>query len=187
MRAEEIQGGIWTIPPERYKTGVPNVVPLTSEARRWIGGREAGFLFSSNGGKRAFNGYSKAKLQLDEEIARLRKNLKQKPMPSWILHDLRRTARSLMARAGVFSDIAELVLGHKIPGVRGVYDRHSYADEKRDALEKLRSPVKRILDGAVAELVGIEGGVVSGVLNLESSGVEASDWRPRHDEHYHEA
>jgi hypothetical protein len=40
--------------------------------------------------------------------------------------------------------------------------------------------------GAVAELVGIEGGVVSGVINLESSGVEASDWRPRHDEHYHE-
>ena len=43
------------------------------------------------------------------------------------------------------------------------------------------------VDGAVAELVGNEGGVVSGVFNLESSGVEASDWRPRHDEHYHEA
>jgi hypothetical protein len=41
-------------------------------------------------------------------------------------------------------------------------------------------------EGGVAELVGIEGGVVSGVINLESSGVEASDWRPRHDEHYHE-
>jgi hypothetical protein len=36
---------------------------------------------------------------------------------------------------------------------------------------------------AVAELVGIEGGVVSGVFNLESSGVEAPDWRPRHDKH----
>jgi hypothetical protein len=41
--------------------------------------------------------------------------------------------------------------------------------------------------GAVGELVGNEGGVVSGVINLESSGVRASDWRPRHDEHYHEA
>ena len=41
--------------------------------------------------------------------------------------------------------------------------------------------------GPVAGLVGNEGGVVSGVINLESSGVEASDWRPRHDEHYHEA
>jgi hypothetical protein len=40
---------------------------------------------------------------------------------------------------------------------------------------------------AVAELVGNEGGVVSGVFNLESSDVEASDWRPRHDKHYHEA
>jgi hypothetical protein len=41
--------------------------------------------------------------------------------------------------------------------------------------------------GPVAELVGIEGGVVSGVFNLESSGVEAPDRRPRHEEHYHEA
>ena len=40
---------------------------------------------------------------------------------------------------------------------------------------------------AVAGLVGIEGGVVSGVFNLESSGVRASDWRPRHDKRYHEA
>jgi transposase len=44
-----------------------------------------------------------------------------------------------------------------------------------------------VVQGAVAELVGIEVGVVSGVMNLESSGVEASDWRPRHDEQYHEA
>ena len=43
------------------------------------------------------------------------------------------------------------------------------------------------LEGHVAELVGIEGGVVSGVINLESSGVEAPDRRPRHEEHYHEA
>jgi transposase len=47
--------------------------------------------------------------------------------------------------------------------------------------------VEQSLPGTVAELVGIEGGVVSGVINLESSGVEASDWRPRHDEPYHEA
>jgi hypothetical protein len=40
--------------------------------------------------------------------------------------------------------------------------------------------------GPVAELVGIEGGVVSGVFNLESSDVGASDRRPRHEELYHE-
>jgi hypothetical protein len=41
--------------------------------------------------------------------------------------------------------------------------------------------------GGVAGLVGIKCGVVSGVINLESSGIEAPDWRPRHDKHYHEA
>jgi hypothetical protein len=44
-----------------------------------------------------------------------------------------------------------------------------------------------LVGGAVAGLVGIECGVVSGVINLESSGVEASDWRPRHDKQYYAA
>jgi polyphosphate kinase 2 (PPK2 family) len=45
---------------------------------------------------------------------------------------------------------------------------------------------KDIRGGAVAGVVGIEGGVVSEVINLESSGVEAPDRRPRHEQHYHE-
>ena len=40
--------------------------------------------------------------------------------------------------------------------------------------------------GRVAELVGIEGGVVSEVINLESSGVRVPDRRPRHGQQYHE-
>jgi integrase len=152
MRAEEIDGNTWTIPAERYKTGVPNVVPLTKEALRWIGGRDAGFLFSSNGGKRAFNGYSKAKGQLDKVIARQLRKTRLKAVPAWTLHDLRRTARSLMARAGVPSEVAEQVLGHKIPGVRGVYDRHSYAAEKREALEKLGTLIERMLNPSANDL-----------------------------------
>ena len=50
-----------------------------------------------------------------------------------------------MSRAGVSSDHAERVLGHVIPGVRGVYDRHEYAVEKRAALEKLDAQIARIL------------------------------------------
>jgi integrase len=53
------------------------------------------------------------------------------------MHDLRRTARSLMSRAGVRPDIAERVLGHAIGGVHGIYDRHSYREEKADALRCL--------------------------------------------------
>jgi ABC-type multidrug transport system fused ATPase/permease subunit len=70
----------------------------------------------------------------------------------------------------------------EIEGVHTAYD-------KADVLEGVSLKIEpgRITCGPVAELVGIEGGVVSGVINLESSGVEASDWRPRHDEQYYEA
>jgi hypothetical protein len=51
----------------------------------------------------------------------------------------------------------------------------------------VRTVLQALAEGPVAELVGIEVGVVSGVMNLESSGVEASDWRPRHEEVYHDA
>ena len=67
------------------------------------------------------------------------------PLPNWTLHDLRRTAKTLMARAGVRPDISERVLGHVIAGVEGTYDRYSYADEKRDALEKLAAMIERIV------------------------------------------
>ena len=71
---------------------------------------------------------------------------KVEPIPNWTLHDLRRTAKTLMARAGVRPDISERVLGHVIAGVEGTYDRHSYADEKREALEKLATMIERILN-----------------------------------------
>lgn len=155
MRAEEIDGDTLLIPAERYKTGIPNAVPLTKEARQWIGDREAGFMFSTTGGKKAFSGYSKAKRQLDAAIAAQRKAAKLKPMPEWRLHDLRRTARSLMSRAGVTSDIAEMVLGHKLNGVRGVYDRHSYAAEKREALEMLARLIGIVLKPPKGNVVQI--------------------------------
>ena len=63
----------------------------------------------------------------------------------WTLHDLRRTARSLLSRAGVASDIAERCLGHVMPGVRGTYDRHGYLEEMRIAFEKLASLIDTII------------------------------------------
>ena len=61
------------------------------------------------------------------------------------MHDLRRTARSLISRAGVRPDIAERVLGHAIKGVEGVYDRHSYVTEKAHALTALAGLLANIL------------------------------------------
>jgi hypothetical protein len=51
-----------------------------------------------------------------------------------------------MTRAGVPPDHAERALGHVIGGVRGVYDRHGYFEEKRQAFEALAAQIGRVLD-----------------------------------------
>jgi integrase len=147
MRRKEIgKDGIWTIPAERYKTKRPNYVPLSPaalaviEAQPMIDGCD--YVFASRV-KTPFTAFGKNKAKLDK---RLLAATKVDPIPNWTLHDLRRTAKSLMARAGVRPDISERVLGHVIGGVEGTYDRHSYIDEKRDALEKLAAMIEHIVN-----------------------------------------
>jgi hypothetical protein len=81
------------------------------------------------------------------------------PGAPWVLHDLPRTARSLMSRAGVRPDIAERVLGHKQHGVEGIYDRHRYRDEKADALTRLATLIDGIVNPRenVVRLTGARG------------------------------
>ena len=62
----------------------------------------------------------------------------------WVNHDLRRTMRTGLSRLRVDRDIREVVLAHTRPGVEGVYDRHDYLDEKRDALERWASYVRNL-------------------------------------------
>ncbi len=146
--------GIWTIPAERYKTKRPNHVPLSKAALGVIEAQpkidDSDYIFASRAGT-PFSGFGKSKAKLDKAVlaamkTRAKKGAKVEPLPNWTLHDLRRTAKTLMVRAGVRPDISERVLGHVIAGVEGTYDRHSYADEKRDALEKLAAMIERILN-----------------------------------------
>ena len=51
-------------------------------------------------------------------------------------HDLRSTMKSHMRKLGVSRDISEMCLNHKLPGVEGIYDQHSYYEERRVALKK---------------------------------------------------
>lgn len=145
MAWDEIEGSDWTVPGARNKGGREHVVPLTDTVAGLLGHRRKGYVFSSDGGKTAFKGFSKAKAALDARLAEIRKAAGRKPMAPWVFHDLRRVARSLMGKAGVPDTHAERVLGHVVPGVRGVYDRHEYRDEKLAALEKLDIEVERIL------------------------------------------
>ena len=155
MSRKEIgEDGIWTIPAERYKTKRPNFIPLSKAALAVIEAQpkhdDCDYVFPSRA-KTPYSGFGKSKARLDKAIlAAMKKQAKKEakvdPIPNWTLHDLRRTAKTLMVRAGVRPDISERVLGHVIAGVEGIYDRHSYEDEKRDALDKLAEMVERILN-----------------------------------------
>lgn len=138
--------GIWTIPAEpREKTNAGSLklsklaLSIFEELHRW---EDCDYVFAGRG-KVPINGMSKAKKTLDAAITKAA----EAPVANWTVHDLRRTARSLMSRAGVRPDVSERVLGHAIPGVEGVYDRYSYNPEKADALAKLADLVTRIVEG----------------------------------------
>ncbi len=157
--------GIWTIPAERYKTKRPNFVPLSKAAIAVIDAQpkfdDCDYIFPSRV-KTPYPRSGKSKSALDKAVLRAmqkqaKNGAKAEPLPNWTLHDLRRTAKTLMVRAGVRPDISERVLGHVIAGVEGTYDRHSYADEKRDALEKLSVMVDRILNPVPSSVVGFSG------------------------------
>ena len=62
------------------------------------------------------------------------------------IHDLRRTCRSLLASIRIPSHVAERCLNHKLKGVEGIYNRHDYLDERREALEKLADILAPIVD-----------------------------------------
>jgi integrase len=144
MRWKDIDAGAWNVPDGDREKGAGGVLKLPRLALELLEGRPR---FASNphvfAGRRRgghFNGYSKAKRQLDERLAEAGYDL-----PQWQLHDLRRTARTFMADASVRPDIAERVLGHAIDGVGGVYDRSAYAEQKGQALAALATRIELIL------------------------------------------
>jgi integrase len=155
-RWEDDEGKVWrdvlVIPPEMYKTKKRHVLPLTAFAREQL--EELGppdppkpmrYIFTTNGHD-APQGFGKWKAALDAEMLRImRETDPEADLKGWRLHDLRRTARTLMSRAGVQPDHAERVLGHAIAGIRSNYDLFPYRHEMRDALEAVARAIEGIL------------------------------------------
>ena len=150
--------GVWSIAAEDREKGnagalrLPDLALEIIRAQSRIG--ENPYVFPGRGDG-PFVGWTRRKRAFDGEVT---KALREagiergddpktiEPLPRWTLHDLRRTARSLMSRAGVRPDVAERVMGHAIQGVEGIYDRHSYREEKADALAKLSGLIGLILN-----------------------------------------
>jgi integrase len=138
MLRAELAGADWTLPAGRNKTNDDLVRPLSAAALAVLSKvpklADCEYAFSTDG-KHPISGFSRFKKDFDKACG----------VTGWTLHDLRRTARSLMSRAGVNSDYAERCLGHVISGVRGTYDRHEYHAEKKAAYDALALQIELIV------------------------------------------
>jgi integrase len=148
MRWDEVDAnGIWVLPSARSKTKVEVVRPLSKAAQAILAELPhiGDHPFTSNA-ITPINNFSDPKKALDARSG----------VRDWRLHDLRRTARSLMSRAHVDRDIAERILGHSRGDLLERYDQHFPLDQMRDAVERLAAQIERIVNpppsGKVADM-----------------------------------
>ncbi len=136
----DIPGRVWTIPANRTKNGQPHDVHLSEgaiEILRELPRRDKDGLIFTTTGETPISGWSKAKATLDRAIAKERLKTQRLPMPSWRIHDLRRTFATGLNNLGVLPHIADRILNHVAKskgGVMAVYNRAEYASERRAAM-----------------------------------------------------
>jgi integrase len=141
----DLRQRLWTIPAERYKTGVEQVVPLSADLVALIEAlprfNSGPFVFSADWGKRPVRGLSKPKRRLDD---RMRAALGT--LTPWRQHDIRRSVRSQLSALPIEQHVRELVIGHAQKGLHKVYDVHDYVDAKRAALELWAARLRNIVN-----------------------------------------
>jgi integrase len=146
MTWAELDGTDWVLPASRNKVKIDLVRPLSKAAAAMLGEMPrfegCAFVFT-NDGRRPLGSFDRAKKRFDEASG----------VMGWRLHDLRRTARSLMSRANVSPDHAERCLGHVIGGTRGTYDRHAFYAEKKHAFELLAAQIECIVNPPQGDVV----------------------------------
>lgn len=156
MKFDDVEDGLWTIATESREKGnaqrlklpkpVLDIIAAQAELRMnefvFPAGRVVNKTNKPGEFYGSFSAFGAAKVDIDSAMM----EIEPKPaIPHWIFHDLRRTSKSLMARAGIRPDISERVLGHTIKGVEFVYDRHSYDTEREAALIALATLIEAIL------------------------------------------
>jgi integrase len=147
----------WIIPGNRTKNGIAHLVPLTPLAKQLVrevllASERSRYLFPSSAKKDSAvraDAVTRAVARLVRGHNRFRP-LDQR-LPTISPHDLRRTAGTFMAKAGVPKEIRGYVLNH-VTGAKtlrstDVYDVHDYHQEKRDALLKLEDAIIAIVTG----------------------------------------
>ena len=149
----DLEKRLWSLPREKAKNDQGHDVHLSAQAVDILTalpriGVKDGLIFTTNG-RTAVSGFSRAKERLDALMATAAGH----DIEPWILHDLRRTATTGMARLKFAPHVVDRVLNHTsgtIRGVASIYNRFDYLDERRAALEAWGRAVEAMVTGAEA-------------------------------------
>ena len=157
-REVDLDRAVWTLPASRSKNRREHTIPLSDMALDVLRSLpridRSGFVFTTNA-RTPVSGFSKAKPALDRAMAELAGE-GASPIPGWVLHDLRRTVATNLQRLGVRLEVTETVLNHvsgSRAGIVGVYQKHDYATEKRQALDAWARRLEAIVSGSEASNV----------------------------------
>jgi len=135
---------VWNIPASRTKNSRPHIVPLSQQAVAIIKNRPVlgyeGLLFTSTGST-PVSGFGRTKQRIDNHIAAKRHQQDRQTMPSWTIHDLRRTMVTMMnEHIAVAPHIIEACVNHMSgaakSGIAGVYNKALYMPERRKAFDE---------------------------------------------------
>lgn len=163
QRREEIGGLMWPevnfdksrieLPPSRTKNKQHHLIPLSAEALtilkaipKWAG---RDLVFGSGAG--GYSGWSNSKHALDARLP---------GTAAWRLHDLRRTFVTMISEQGfapphVVEALVNHISGHKA-GVAGVYNRATYAAEKRQAMDLWDNHINSLVLGNTSNVIAIQ-------------------------------
>jgi len=141
---ERGQGGAIEIAGERMKGRQTHTVPLSIQARTIIEAqpRVSEFVFGHK-----LTHFERVRPEIDRRMGNV---------APWVMHDLRRTCASGMAKIGVPVTTIEKLLAHRggsFKGVAGIYQRHSFLPEMAAAVQKWSDHVEQLVTGKVAKVV----------------------------------
>ncbi|WP_151798987.1 tyrosine-type recombinase/integrase [Acinetobacter calcoaceticus] len=144
----DLKRKVWIVPVEKNKVGkktgreiVRPILPAMEELIFEAMSLNNSEYFLTNDDDVTPMGHGSSNSLAANVMERLRRHYNYH-MPHWSLHDLRRTARTNFS-AFTSRDVAELMIGHVMPGEQGTYDYYEYLPPQIDAytkwLEKLES------------------------------------------------
>jgi integrase len=139
----DLEQAEWHIPAEHSKTGKPHIVFLSRQSLALF--KELQTLAGGSALVMPGRGSLSKPFAHNAINNALKVALKGQDIPAFTIHDLRRTASTLLHEDGWPSDVVEKALNHTIGGVRGVYNRAEYEPQRRDMLQFWADYIEQLL------------------------------------------